>query len=194
MFMWVPCLQAFQGSEAHQLFLGAAQVRSSSGKPNRRKWGSRTLGEGVRNLFWNPLLKGFYLVFTSKVPEPVPDSFPESSRSSLSSVWFAGTTPEQGGGAVLGGGQKVYVGNKSVPVLFLMLFGEAYIVSCQDAPRSICGEIFARSVRTNISQSAVLWTKALSKFEGFCTHLLANPSALCGGSKSTKTHVKRVIF
>ena len=28
------------------------------------------------------------------VPEPVPDSFPESSRASLSSVWFAGTTPD----------------------------------------------------------------------------------------------------
>ena len=29
-----------------------------------------------------------------RVPELIPDSFPESSRTSLSSVWFAGTTPE----------------------------------------------------------------------------------------------------
>ena len=28
-----------------------------------------------------------------EVPELIPDSFPESSRTSLSSVWFAGTTP-----------------------------------------------------------------------------------------------------
>ena len=28
------------------------------------------------------------------VPEQIPDSFPKSSRTSLSSVWFAGATPE----------------------------------------------------------------------------------------------------
>ena len=28
------------------------------------------------------------------VPEAVPDFFPGSSRTSLSSVWFAGTTPD----------------------------------------------------------------------------------------------------
>ena len=43
----------------------------------------------------NPLLSGFVQSYKQKgVPEPVPDSFPESSRTSLSSVWFAGTTPE----------------------------------------------------------------------------------------------------
>ena len=28
--------------------------RRGSGKPNQRKWASRTFGEGVRNEFWNP--------------------------------------------------------------------------------------------------------------------------------------------
>ena len=36
-----------------------------------------------------------YSVYKQKgVQEPVKDCFPESSRTSLSSVWFAGTTPE----------------------------------------------------------------------------------------------------
>ena len=71
-------------------------IRSSSGRPNQGKWGSRTFPEGVRKLFWNPLFKGVLCsIYKQKgVPEPVPDSFPESSRTSLSSVWFAGTTPE----------------------------------------------------------------------------------------------------
>ena len=34
-------------------------------------------------------------MFTTKgVPEPVPDSFPESSRTSLSLLWFAAATPD----------------------------------------------------------------------------------------------------
>ena len=42
-----------------------------------------------------PFFGGFCVVFTSKrgrSPEPVPDSFPGSSQTSLSSVWFAGAT------------------------------------------------------------------------------------------------------
>ena len=36
-----------------------------------------------------------YTKFKQKgVPELIPDSFPESSRTSLSSVWFAGATPD----------------------------------------------------------------------------------------------------
>ena len=41
-------------------------IRSSSGKPSRRKWGSRSVREGVRNKFRNSLFKGYCIVFTSK--------------------------------------------------------------------------------------------------------------------------------
>ena len=51
---------------------------------------SRTFREGVRNLFRNPFLGGggvLYSIYKQKgVPEPVPDSFPGSSQTSLSSV------------------------------------------------------------------------------------------------------------
>ena len=41
-------------------------------------------------------LKGFFIVIACKrwFQSQFPDSSPESSRTSLSSVWFAGTTPE----------------------------------------------------------------------------------------------------
>ena len=67
-------------------------IRSEPGKPNRRKWVSRTFGKGVRNWFRKPfLLTKCYLKKT--LNKGVPDSFPESWRTSLSSVWFAGATP-----------------------------------------------------------------------------------------------------
>ena len=39
-------------------------TRSGYGKPNRRKWGSRTFGEGVRNWLQNPLL------LVNRIPNP----------------------------------------------------------------------------------------------------------------------------
>ena len=58
---------------------------------------SRTFGEGVRNWFRNLLLVVNTLLNPKEgVLELIPDSFPglESSRTSLSSVWFAGATPD----------------------------------------------------------------------------------------------------
>ena len=72
-----------------------SKIRGGSGKPNRRTWGSRTFREGVRNLFRNPFLRVLHSIHKQKVPEPVPDSFPGSSQTSLSSVWFAGATPDK---------------------------------------------------------------------------------------------------
>ena len=48
------------------LFHAIGFIRSISGKPNRRKRGSRTFREGVRNLFRNPLFWRVCIVFTSK--------------------------------------------------------------------------------------------------------------------------------
>ena len=50
----------------------------------------------LRNAFSAPLVRSdLHNIFKHMgVQEPVPDSLPESSRTLLSSVWFAGTTPE----------------------------------------------------------------------------------------------------
>ena len=47
-------------------------------------------------MFRNSLFGGVvYSIYKQKgVPEPVPDSFPGSSQTSLSSVWFEGATPD----------------------------------------------------------------------------------------------------
>ena len=68
-----------------------------SGKPNWRKWGSRTFREGVREFVPEPPCLGvLYSIYKQKgVPKPVPDSFPGSSQTSPSSVWFAGAPPDQ---------------------------------------------------------------------------------------------------
>ena len=53
-------------------------------------------GEESGNWFWNPLLlaNAIHNPLKNGVPELIPDSFPDSSRTSLSSVWFAGATPD----------------------------------------------------------------------------------------------------
>ena len=77
--------------------LGALQFSSGVAPANQ------TEESEVRELFGKesgicsgtPLFGVLHSIDKQKgVPEPVPDSFPGSSQTLLSSVWFAGATPD----------------------------------------------------------------------------------------------------
>ena len=62
--------------------------------PKEKHQNSQTWAKFINFSFWPFLWFGLPGRRLKKgVPEPVPDSFPESSRTSLSLIWFAGATP-----------------------------------------------------------------------------------------------------
>ena len=76
----------------------ANQTRESAGKPDQRKGGSQTFGEGARNLGREPPLSCECLlnVLEKEFVNQVPESFPGSSRTPLSVAFSSKLLKQRG--------------------------------------------------------------------------------------------------
>ena len=80
-------LEAFGGGLFNQEWFRANQTKKSEVRElSEKESGTGSGTPFASKCYIKPLEKG--------VPELIPDSFLESSRTSRSSVWFAGTTPD----------------------------------------------------------------------------------------------------
>ena len=86
--LFVPCLERLRSLGQYGLKLFKTVPANQTEESEVR--------ELFRELVPQPLFDGVVYTICKQngVLEPVPDSFPETSRTSLSSVWFAGTIPE----------------------------------------------------------------------------------------------------